>query len=154
MKYSDVTYVGSFPPPYGGVTVKNALLCKHLSKRLKVEKLDLTHAKSLDFHVISRLLRAVLSRNGSLVLGISGEWRFRLTCILYYFNRTKMRRSLLVVMGGDTPKDVAYVKRMNEYRRVYVETEGMKQSFERMGANNVAIYPNCRERHVEHSEAN
>ena len=132
--------------------MKNALLCRHLAKRLKVEKLDLTQSKRLTFHVICCLLHAVLSRNGSLVLGVSGKWRFRLTCILYYFNRTKMRQSLLVVMGGDTPKDAAYVKRMNEYRRVYVETEGMKQSLEQIGANNVAIYPNCRERPAEFDE--
>lgn len=141
-----ITYVGSFPPPYGGVTVKNALLYKHLSARLEIEKLDLTRVKRLEPRAVLHLLRSVLSRNGALVLGVSASWRYRLTSILYRLNRKKMRRSLLVVMGGKTPENAAYVDRMNGYRRVYVETESMKRSFEAMGAYNVAIYPNCRER--------
>lgn len=141
----EITYIGSFPPPYGGVTVKNALLYKHLSSLLDIEKLNLTHVKKLEPRAVCRLVRCILSRDGSLVLGVSADWRYRLTGVLYYLNREKMSRSLLVVMGGKTPESVAYVERMNGYRRVYVETESMKQAFERMGASNVAIYPNCRE---------
>lgn len=143
-----ITYVGSFPPPYGGVTVKNALLYKHLSVRLEIEKLDLTRVKQLEPRAIWHLVRSLLSRKGSLVLGVSADWRYKLTGVLYYFNKKKMHRSLLVVMGGKTPENAAYVDRMNGYRRVYVETESMKRSFEAMGAYNVAIYPNCRERPV------
>ncbi len=141
-----ITYIGSFPPPYGGVTVKNALLYKHLSERLEIEKLDLTVVKKLNLKAVFGLLRTIFSRNGALVLGVSADWRYRLTYILYRFNRRKMGRSILVVMGGKTPENAAYVSRMNGYRRVYVETESMKRSFEAMGAYNVAIYPNCRER--------
>ena len=34
-------YIGSFPPPYGGVTVKNALLFEAISERVPLDKLDL-----------------------------------------------------------------------------------------------------------------
>ena len=33
-----VYYLGQFPPPYGGVTVKNALLAEALADRVPVEK--------------------------------------------------------------------------------------------------------------------
>ena len=33
-----VYYLGQFPPPYGGVTVKNALLCEELSKHVAIER--------------------------------------------------------------------------------------------------------------------
>lgn len=148
-KYHRITYIGSFPPPYGGVTVKNALLYKNLSKRLKIEKLDLARVKSLKPRALWSFVRSIFSRRGVLVLGVSADWRYKLTNILFYFNRKKMHRSLLVVMGGKTPENAAYVNRMNGYRRVYVETESMKRSFEAMGAWNVAIYPNCRERPAE-----
>lgn len=141
-----IAYIGSFPPPYGGVTVKNALLYKHLCEHLEIEKIDLSVVKKLKPRAIARLLGCIFSRNGALVLGVSADWRYRLTSILYWLNRRKMGRSILVVMGGKTPDDPAYVNRMNGYRRVYVETESMKRSFEAMGAYNVAIYPNCRER--------
>lgn len=149
-----ISYIGSFPPPYGGVTVKNALLYNHLSSMLEIEKLDLTLVKKLDPRAVCRLVRCILSRDGSLLLGVSAGWRYRLTSILYYLNRKKMGRSLLVVMGGKTPESAAYVERMNGYRRVYVETESMKRAFERMGAYNVSIYPNCRERPVTPLEIN
>ena len=141
-----ITYVGSFPPPYGGVTVKNALLYKHLSARLKIERIDLSCVKRLDPRAVLHLVRCILSRSGALVLGVSADWRYRLTSILYYFNRKKMSRSLLVVMGGRIPESASYAGRMSGYRRVYVETESMKQSFETMGTRNVEFYPNCRER--------
>lgn len=146
MKPQKITYIGSFPPPYGGVTVKNALLYKHLSSILLIEKLNLTGIKKLNPRAVCHFLRSILSRKGCLVLGVSADWRYRLTTVLYYLNRKKMGRSLLIVMGGNTPQNAAYVERMNGYNRVYVETESMKRSFERMGAYNVAIYPNCRER--------
>lgn len=143
-----ITYVGSFPPPYGGVTVKNALLYKHLSTRLKIERIDLSCVKRLELRAVCHLVRCILSRRGALVLGVSANWRYRLTSILYCFNREKMRHSLLVVMGGRVPESMSYAVRMGGYRRVYVETESMRRSFETMGTRNVEIYPNCRERPV------
>ena len=35
-----VYYLGQFPPPYGGVTVKNALLREELSKHIAIEVLS------------------------------------------------------------------------------------------------------------------
>ena len=146
MKNRKIAYIGSFPPPYGGVTVKNALLYKNLEPILKMKKIDLTQVKKLKLRAICDLARCIFSRSGSLILGVSAGWRYRLTSILYCLNRNKMGRSVLVVMGGKIPESVAYAERMNGYRRVYVETESMKRMFERMGANNVAVYPNCREK--------
>lgn len=140
-----LTYIGSFPPPYGGVTVKNALLYKHLSNRLTMDKLDLSIVKKLNPRMIFRLIRCLFSHDGLLVLGVSAGWRYRLTYLLHQFNRSKMGRSILIVMGGKTPENVAYANRLNGYRRVYVETESMKRAFEAMGVHNVSIYPNCRE---------
>lgn len=140
-----LTYIGSFPPPYGGVTVKNALLYKRLSDYLTIDKLDLSIVKKLNLRVILRLIRRLFSHDGALVLGVSADWRYRLTYLLYRFNRSKMERSILIVMGGKTPESVTYANRLNGYRRVYVETESMKCAFEAMGVHNVSIYPNCRE---------
>lgn len=141
-----IVYIGSFPPPYGGVTVKNALLYKHLSPLVPLEKVDLSKAKGLDAQTIARLARCLVSRDGALVLGVSADWRRRLTDFLYYFNRGKLRRSSLFVMGGKVPEDESYVSRLGCYRHVYVETESMRALFEERGAGNVSVYPNCRER--------
>lgn len=141
-----VVYIGSFPPPYGGVTVKNALLFKHLSKRVELEFVDLSKARKFDTRLILKLLHCLMSRRGALILGVSADWRRRLTDFLYYFNRGKLERSLLFVMGGKVPDDERYVCRMGRYKRMYVETESMRRLFEERGAGNVSVYPNCRER--------
>lgn len=146
---SRITYVGSFPPPYGGVTVKNALLYKHLALRVDIDKLDLSRVKRLEPMCLLSLVRCLVSRKGTLVIGVSADWRRRITCFLYRFNRAKLRRSLLFVMGGKIPDDRAYVAKLGCYRRVYVETDSMRRAFEAMGADNVAVYPNCRERPAE-----
>ena len=141
-----LTYIGSFPPPYGGVTVKNALLYKHLSARLSIEQIDLSRVKKLEPKLLCCLARALVSRNGAIVLGVSADWRYRLTNYFYRFNRKKMNRSFLFVMGGKVPDDKSYIEKMNGFKHVYVETESMRIALEEMGAWNVSVYPNCRER--------
>lgn len=74
-----LTYIGSFPPPYGGVTVKNALLYKHLSSCLIIDQIDLSSVKKLELKSLCCLARALISRKGSIVLGVSADWRYRLT---------------------------------------------------------------------------
>lgn len=142
-----ITYAGSFPPPYGGVTVKNDLLCRCLSERVSIDKLDLGDVKRLDPKACLVFLRCLFSRNGILIVGAAGEWRRRITNILYRVNMRKMKRSILVVMGGRTVDDSSYMQRLNCFKRVYVETESMKEQWEEHGAANVSIYPNCRLRH-------
>lgn len=141
-----LTYIGSFPPPYGGVTVKNALLYKHLSERLDIDQVDLSRVKKLEPKLLLALTKSLVSRKGAIVLGVSAGWRYRLTNYLHRFNRRKMGRSFLFVMGGKIPDDRGYVEKMNGFKHVYVETESMRKAFEDMGAQNVSVYPNCRER--------
>ncbi|WP_080799537.1 glycosyltransferase [Arabiibacter massiliensis] len=143
---SGITYIGSFPPPYGGVTVKNSLLYKNLLRRFDVDKINLVDVKSHKFSVMIGLASALVSKSGTLVVGASAEWRRRITCFLYLFNRKKMARSLLFFMGGKVPEDKNYVSKLGCFKRVYVETEGMRKVLERTGAQNVSVYPNCRER--------
>lgn len=139
-------YIGSFPPPYGGVTVKNALLYRCLSERLNVEQVDLSRVKKFEPKSLWRLVKALASRNDAIVLGVSADWRYRLTNYLYRFNRKKMNRSFLFVMGGRISDDKSCIEKVNGFKRVYVETESMRNAFEEMGARNVSVYPNCRDR--------
>lgn len=139
-------YIGSFPPPYGGVTVKNSLLYKHLSARFGIEQIDLSRVKKFEPKLLFRLVGALASRKDAIVLGVSADWQYRLTNFLYRFNRKKMNRSFLFVMGGKVSNDKSYIEKMNGFKHVYVETESMRNAFEKMGAWNVSVYPNCRER--------
>lgn len=141
-------YIGSFPPPYGGVTVKNALLFESLSEKVPLEKLNLVDAKKGNMQAVCMLAKALLAREGSLAIGISPQSYLQVTRFMHRVNRGKMGRSILFVMGGRVPENEADVLKLGCYRRVYVETESMKDRFETMGAKNVSVYPNCRKRPV------
>lgn len=141
-----IAYIGSFPPPHGGVTVKNALLFKWMSRRVPMKLVNLTALKAFKLETFAAFVQAMLSRRGSLVIGMSNGWCRRTTDFLYLTNRQKMGRSVLFVMGGALPGDTRYARRLGTYRQVYVETDDMRRGFEDSGASNIAVYPNCRER--------
>lgn len=141
-------YIGSFPPPYGGVTVKNALLFESVSEKVPLEKLNLANAKKGDIQAIRTLAKALLGREGALVIGVSIQSCLQVTRFMHRVNRSKMGRSILFVMGGRVPEGREDVLKLGCYRRIYVETESMKDGFEAMGAKNVSVYPNCRKRPV------
>lgn len=60
-----VYYLGQFPPPYGGVTVKNALLAEALADRVPVEKVGFRDVGTVK---IVRLL--MTSKDGLFMLGL------------------------------------------------------------------------------------
>ena len=142
-------YIGSFPPPYGGVTVKNGLLFQALSQRLQIKKIDLMKAKQGNPFVIFALVRCLLFDGDPLVIGTSASWRRRLTNILYLLNKKRLAKSTLIYMGGVLPSSNRLIMRFGKYRKVYVETESMVEQLRSHGLDNVSKYPNCRVRPAE-----
>lgn len=148
-------YIGAFPPGWGGVTIKN----RDLYEALLTENVDI---KKIDLHKITRqkkiseavrLLGAVLGRKNKYVVGISTAMRKRFTKVLYKVNRKAMRESIMVVMGGTAAKDMAsdpeFMHWALEYKRIYVETDGMMKSLQENGITNIALYPNCRHKSLK-----
>ena len=86
-------YVGSFPPPYGGVTVKNDLLYGILKDKMKI------YVKH-KFSILSTI-EAILLGNRFL-LGI-GHTKFLLlfTSFIAFFRPKAMSRSIVFAMGGN-----------------------------------------------------
>lgn len=142
-----IYYVGSFPPPYGGVTIKNALLYEALEASLGEElgKFDAAKAKKRPIRLL-KLFRLLLGREDTFLIGTAH--RRLLTWFLYRFNRSAMSRSVLVVMGGQFPsmaaKKPGLCRQLSCYRRILVETDSMRQTLENAGLSNVSVFPNCR----------
>lgn len=148
---SCAVYLGSFPPPYGGATKKNDALFRELKKYGVVKKIDFSLIKRKSIRETARYLMALVSRDATFVVGVSGaKTRRLLTMFLSYVNPKAMERSLLIVMGGvaskQIAKDVAYRKAASKYRKIFVETRGMLSELEAAGLDNVEIYPNARKR--------
>ncbi|CDO03673.1 sugar transferase, PEP-CTERM/EpsH1 system associated [Oceanobacillus picturae] len=143
-------YLGGFPPPYGGVTVKNKLLFKKLNSNLEIKKSGFyNHHKNIVYRVIALLLE-LINKNNSLVIGVSKGSLKILTYILYYLNKKVMNNSIVMVMGGTfhhmVLKDKKLQKFLKEYKKIYIETDGMKKALNSVGISNVTVFPNCRER--------
>lgn len=145
-----IFYIGRFPSPYGGVTIKNRMTFECLSNKVAIQKIDLTKVKRLNAVEFIRLLMALLSRKNTLIIGVAGKSRKYITELLFFVNRKTLMRSLLIVMGGNAHQafleNASYFNKVNKYKRVYVETQGMKKPLEIAGMNNIDIYPNCRQK--------
>lgn len=140
-----VRYIGSFPPPLGGVTVKNSLLFDELSVRLPVEVVNVTSLRGEGSHGVSRLAKALRPGKEPLIFGLSDGWRRRLTSLVARISPAQASRSLVFVMGGSAPK-ATDAPVLNRFRRTYVETEGMRFAYEAAGVRHVSVFPNCRRR--------
>lgn len=143
-------YLGGFPPPYGGVTVKNKLLFNKLSIDLEIKQSGFYNRnKSIVFRIVSLLIE-LLNKKNRIVIGVSKGSLKLLTYILYYINKKVMNNSIVMVMGGTFHQMVLEDKRLQkflrEYKSIYIETDGMKKALNSVGLLNVKVFPNCRER--------
>lgn len=148
-KNMSLIYIGSFPPEYGGVTVKNDNLYTAIRQRAEIRKIDLSLIKKGDMKETFRLISSLVKRKDSFVIGVSGgKTKKRFCHLMYLVNRRSMQASILIVMGGtaskDIAKDKAYQKYVKNFKTVYVETKGMRKELLEAGVENVDIYPNCR----------
>lgn len=144
-----IVYMGAFPPGYGGVTIKNQNLYIALEKELPIKKVDFNKVKRKNVKETARFLFHLFNPLDRFVVGVSGKnTRKRFTQILFYFNRRAMSKSIIMVMGGTASHDMSvdpeYKKCAMGYKKIYVETEGMKAEMETAGFNNVELYPNGR----------
>lgn len=145
-----IYYIGSFPPVYGGVTIKNKNLYEALDGRLKLRKIDMNRIKRGDVKEMLRFAWAMVTGK-RYIIGLAGQKnRRQFTKLLYRFKRRAMGRSVMMVMGGVVDDIVeashGFLKMMNGYRKTYVELPAMAEKLASAGVSNVAIYPNGRPR--------
>lgn len=67
-----IRYIGKFPPPYGGVTIKNKLLYQELSSHIPIIRLKERKGIPSFLHQIANFLTAFF-KNQRLVIGISSR---------------------------------------------------------------------------------
>ncbi len=145
-----IYYIGSFPPIYGGVTIKNKNLYEALIGKLDIHKIDMNRIKRGNLKELLRFAWAILTGK-QYIIGLAGQKNRRtFTKFMYQFKRKAMSRSVLLVMGGVVDDVIAagadFIQMFNTYRKTYVELPGMLKKLEAAGVNNAAIYPNGRPR--------
>jgi glycosyltransferase involved in cell wall biosynthesis len=143
-------YLGGFPPPYGGVTIKNHLLFTELKQHIEIQQ---SRFYNMDYSPLARmfwLCKELLSNDVALVIGVSKGSFKKLTSLLFLINKTQIKNSIVMIMGGTASQmiaeDIRLQKCVKEYKHIYVETNGMKEILCSNGIKNVSIFPNCRKK--------
>lgn len=145
-----IYYIGSFPPVYGGVTIKNKNLYEALEGKFDLRKIDMNRIKRGNIPELLRFGWAMLTGR-QYIIGLAGQKnRRRFTKLMYRFKRKAMGRSVLLVMGG-VVEDVIqagpdFMAMYSTYRRVFLEFPGMARKLTEAGVTNAAVYPNGRPR--------
>ena len=149
-KSQRIQYYGSFPPPLGGVTVKNELLCKTLRDHVipAESQLDV-----FDFHRSNKLSIVWNSAHGRDIVRFYGfgstRYCMQFLKSIHRVAHRSLEHDVLVVMGGTFDKvvtlDPIALGALRSMRAILVETRGMKQSLNSFGLDNTHVFPNCRE---------
>lgn len=144
-----IYYLGSFPPAYGGVTIKNQNLYIALHDNIQIKRVDFNKIKRRNLKELARLVIVLLNPNNRFVIGVAGKnTRKNFSKLLYLLNRKAMKKSIIMIMGGSAANDIAedseFTKYVSTYKKVYVETTGMIERLNQAGLTNVGYYPNGR----------
>ena len=137
-------FIGVFPPPMGGVTVKNQLLLDELSKNHGMKKIDL-HAKPIALQFIKAYFEALRSNN--IIIGLDTK-RLKVVIALISLIPGALSKCRVFIMGGIANRiieeDKALKRALKKTKKMYVETTGMLDSFVNCGFENVDMFPNCK----------
>ena len=147
-----VAFIGEFPPPYGGVTVKDLLLRDEFFIGNDFEVFDLYAFKRTPFRfplLCISLLRSILGSN-RIALGIGSN--FRLDVMLRIIAALKgsafLENVTIFMMGRELPEYlVANQGRFGDFsavRCIYVESNSLVTEFAGLGCPNARYLPNFR----------
>ena len=77
-------YVGVFPPPYGGVTVKNVLVANEIERFTNTIRINLYDSKKIVSNAI-RIIKAIIDKN-VMVIGLDSKRLKAFICVLSFFH--------------------------------------------------------------------
>ncbi len=145
-----IYYIGGFPPPYGGVSIKNENLYIALKQKIDIEKIDLSALKRKKSVIcFAKFIKCLLSPNNCFVVGVSGKRNRKLLAgFLHVFNCVALRKSIMFLMGGTAANEIvldkSYRKYVSCYKKIYAETDSMVEALRNTGLENAEYYPNGR----------
>lgn len=149
---SGLLYIGEFPPPYGGVTIKNSLLVNEVLNGLSPDCLDLYRFKrGLTAAAGGAVKLAGLLRNADRVaVGVGHParmcWIFKLAKLLR--GEAFLGNITVFMMGVSTPDYLEshprYIADVSKARCIFTESEKLNKKFAELGCANTRYLPNFR----------
>lgn len=149
---SRLAYIGEFPPPYGGVTIKNSLIVDEVLGELEPECLNLYCFKRGLPAAASGIVRLIglLKRADKVAVGVGHParmcWVFRLARLLR--GEAFLGNVTVFMMGISTPdylkahpRDIADASKV---RCIFTESEQLNRRLSDLGCANARYLPNFR----------
>lgn len=142
-------YIGEFPPPMGGVTVKNALIRDQIYKDSDILFFDLYSCKKNPLNLL-RLFSLIFRTKGNIVLGLGSNPRLEklLQIISWIKGKNALKKCSVIMMGSTLQKYSQSHSKMRAYlsnvQAIYTESELINRDFSEQGIKRTAFFPNCR----------
>lgn len=137
-----------------GQTIKTKIITTELETQFgddEVVKIDTCRGKSRLLSTIFRTFNAMLSCKNVIMLPAQNGLKFfaPLLCLFKTFSKSKLH---YIVIGGWLAEFIqnkpTLTKCLKKFDAIYVETNAMKQSLEKIGFDNIFVMPNCKELNI------
>lgn len=133
-----------------GQTIKTKIITEELEERFgkdDVKKIDTHGGKRVLFKLFLKSGQAMCTSKNVIIFPASNGLKFFVPVLLFFkmFFKAKLH---YVVIGGWLPMFLARRKilqaQLKKFDNIYVETNLMKKSLDKMGFSNITVMPNCK----------
>ena len=142
-------YIGEFPSPIGGVTIKNALIRDQIYKDSDIRFFDLYSCQKNPLNLV-KLFSLILTTERNIVLGLGSNPRLErlMQIIVILKGKSALNRCSVIMMGSTLQEYSKSHPKMKEYlsgvRAIYTESELINREFSELGIERTVFFPNCR----------
>lgn len=145
-------FIGEFPPPYTGVTIKDSLIVNEIFDGCEVELFNLYRFKNekAKTPLLALKLFASIKRAERICIGVGHPFR---TCMIFRLARILhggfyLKHITVFMMGIGTPgylkKHPRFISDIAQGNCIFTESETLNKQLAELGCNNARYLPNFR----------
>lgn len=153
-----ILFIGEFPPPYTGVTIKDVALCDQLLSGFDVKRFDLYRFKheKARFPILVLQLLAEIKKADRICIGVGHPFRM---CMIFRIAKTIRGEEFLskitvFMMGIGTPSYLrshsGCIPLIAKGNRVFVEGHSLVDELNNLGILNAEYLPNFRDSYSDY----
>lgn len=145
-------FVGVFPPPYGGVTIKSNILLREIFSNIQdLEVVDLFECERNITKILNlvKLLHKVNRQQGCVIVATDSKRMILLLRMIRLIGGSSfLKKVSIFMMGGDlqdkTKKNKSIRKLISKVGVIYTESNKINLTFAKQGIKNTDYFPNAK----------
>lgn len=153
----DVAFIGEFPPPFNGVSVKDKLMYEQIFRDIGARMIDLAECKRKPWKIPAVFCHLVVAmiRSRKIVIGVGAISREKtlLTMRRILKGKKGMDGVIMIIMGGryhELVRNDRYLRNLlTDVGNIWVEGQQMITDLQEQGLERVYCFPNFRVREGE-----